>query len=347
MSDELADAVRAVQKDRECRFLIFRGAGETLLCRRRHQRLPDLDRRRSLLAARQYQETAQMIDDLTRSPSPRSTACTGGGLELTLCCDFVSPPSVAAGGCGDRLDITPGWGGVTRLARFAGRRKAKEVESHRALFDARTAERYIGQSVCEPEQLDTEVGALVTVLSAEAPLPIRRTKFALTKQRPAALGRDGFEIPVRRSPQLAGRGRLRIAGTSCEVSETFDARRRQSCRTSSMQTIDIQVVCNLRPRHVGERPDRDLERHRARERQVAALFNANFVRANRQRVLRGQDGDQAPTSVSNCSGSQTRLTRSFRLGRPRIEQLPDEIPLLCFSPPGKPCESRDSAPAAA
>jgi len=29
MSDELADAVRAVQKDRECRFLIFRGAGDT------------------------------------------------------------------------------------------------------------------------------------------------------------------------------------------------------------------------------------------------------------------------------------------------------------------------------
>ena len=29
MSDELADAVRAVKGDRECRFLIFRGAGDT------------------------------------------------------------------------------------------------------------------------------------------------------------------------------------------------------------------------------------------------------------------------------------------------------------------------------
>jgi len=29
MSDELADAVRAVKNDRDCRFLIFRGAGDT------------------------------------------------------------------------------------------------------------------------------------------------------------------------------------------------------------------------------------------------------------------------------------------------------------------------------
>jgi len=29
MSDELAEAVRAVKRDRDCRFLIFRGAGDT------------------------------------------------------------------------------------------------------------------------------------------------------------------------------------------------------------------------------------------------------------------------------------------------------------------------------
>jgi enoyl-CoA hydratase/carnithine racemase len=32
MSDELADAVRRVQKDRKCRFLVFRGAGNTFGC---------------------------------------------------------------------------------------------------------------------------------------------------------------------------------------------------------------------------------------------------------------------------------------------------------------------------
>src|SRR5882757_5749036 len=79
--------------------------------------------------ARQYQETAQMIEDLTPiTIAAVDGVCTGGGLELTLVCDFVVATDRSRWGMPEiDWDITPGWGGVTRLARFAGRRKTKEL----------------------------------------------------------------------------------------------------------------------------------------------------------------------------------------------------------------------------
>ena len=53
--------------------------------------------------------------------------CTGGGLELTLVCDFVVATNRSRWGMPEiNSDIAPGWGGTAKIAKFAGRRKAKE-----------------------------------------------------------------------------------------------------------------------------------------------------------------------------------------------------------------------------
>jgi enoyl-CoA hydratase/carnithine racemase len=209
MSDELADAVRAVRKDRECRFLVIRGAGETFCAGDDIKDFLTWTDEDPYYQARQYQETAQAIEDLTPvTIAAVDGVCTGGGLELTLVCDFVIATDRTRWGMPEiDWDITPGWGGVTRLPRFAGRRKAKEWNLIGQLFDAETAQRHdLVNRICPPEDLDSEVGALIEVMSAKNPVTVRRTKFALNKGADLPLsGAMGFEVPLQPFASRPGR----------------------------------------------------------------------------------------------------------------------------------------------
>ena len=120
MSDELADAVRKVKKDRECRFLVFRGAGDTFCAGDDIKDFLSWNDEDPYWQCRQYQETAQMnSEDLNCiTIAAVDGVCTGGGLELTLTCDFVVATDRSRWGMPEiDWDITPGWGGVTRLQK--------------------------------------------------------------------------------------------------------------------------------------------------------------------------------------------------------------------------------------
>jgi enoyl-CoA hydratase/carnithine racemase len=200
MSDELQEAVRRVKDDHECRFLVYRGAGHTFCAGDDIKDFLTWTDDDLYWQARQYQETAQMIEDLTPiTIAAVDGACTGGGLELTLVCDFVVATDRSRWGMPEiDWDITPGWGGVTRLSRFAGRRTAKEWNLIGQLFSAQMAERHdLVNRICAPEDLDKEVDALIEVMTAKNPVTVRRTKFVLNKGADLPLsGAMAFEIPV-------------------------------------------------------------------------------------------------------------------------------------------------------
>jgi enoyl-CoA hydratase len=109
--------------------------------------------------------------------------CTGGGLELTLVCDFVVATNRSRWGMPEiNWDITPGWGGTAKIAKFAGRRKAKEWNLIGAMFSAAVAERHnLINRLCEPEALNREVDALVEVMLAKNPATLQVTKYFLDK----------------------------------------------------------------------------------------------------------------------------------------------------------------------
>ncbi len=209
MSDELRDAVSRVGGDRACRFLLIRGAGDTFCAG---------DDIKDFLAwtdddpywqSRQYQATAQAIEDLTPiTIAVVDGVCTGGGLELTLTCDFVVATDRSRWGMPEiDWDITPGWGGLTRLARFAGRRKAKEWNLIGQLFSAEVAERHnLINRITSPEGLEGEVQALIEVMRRKNPVTLRRTKFVLNKSAdlpvPAAMA---FEVPIQPFANKPGR----------------------------------------------------------------------------------------------------------------------------------------------
>lgn len=200
LSAELNEAVRAVRADRECRVLIFRGAGETFCAGDDIKEFNTWELEDGYWQVRQYQETVQIIEDLTPiTIAAVDGVCTGGGLELTLVCDFVIATDRSRWGMPEiDWDITPGWGGTSRLSRFAGRRKAKEWNLIGALFDAATAERYdLVNRLCAPDALDQEVDALTQVILAKHPVTLRRTKFIMTKGADLHIsGALAFEVPL-------------------------------------------------------------------------------------------------------------------------------------------------------
>jgi enoyl-CoA hydratase/carnithine racemase len=229
MSDELTDAVRRVKKDRECRFLLFRGAGETFCAGDDIKDFLTWTDEDPYWQARQYQETAQTIEDLDPiTIAAVDGVCTGGGLELTLVCDFVIATDRSRWGMPEiDWDITPGWGGVTRLGRFAGRRKVKEWNLVGQLFTAEVAERYnLINRICTPEELDAEVEALVQVLSAKNRVTLRRSKFALNKGADLPLsGAMAFEVPIK--PFASKNGRFATAGMEDFADREARAERRK------------------------------------------------------------------------------------------------------------------------
>lgn len=184
VSSELNAAVKGVAVDRNCRVLVLRGAGDTFCAGDDIKEFNDWKPEDGLWQIRQYQETVNIIENLVPvTIGAVDGICTGGGLELTLVCDFVIATNRSRWGMPEiNWDITPGWGGTGRLSKFAGRRKAKEWNLIGALFSAATAERHnLVNRLCEPEDLNREVAALIEVLLQRSPTTTRCTKYFLDK----------------------------------------------------------------------------------------------------------------------------------------------------------------------
>jgi enoyl-CoA hydratase len=187
LSAELNDTVKDINVDRDCRIVVLRGAGETFCA---GDDIKDFNtwtnggRDIGPWQVRQYQETANLLDNLVPvTIAAVDGVCTGGGLELTLCCDFVVATRRSRWGMPEiNWAITPGWGGTGRLSKYAGRRKAKEWNLLGALFSAATAEKNnLVNRLCEPEALDAEVQALIEVLLDKSPRSLWCTKYFVDK----------------------------------------------------------------------------------------------------------------------------------------------------------------------
>ena len=194
--------------DRDCRILILRGAGDTFCAGDDIAEFNTWGPEDPYWQVRLYQETGQIIEDLTPiTIAAVDGVCTGGGLELTLVCDFVIATDRSRWGMPEiDWDITPGWGGTSRLPRFAGRRKAKEWNLIGALFSPSTAERYdLVNRIVAPEDLNSEVDALCEVMLKKHPLTVRRTKFIMNKGADLHIsGALAFEVPVTAVAGTAG-----------------------------------------------------------------------------------------------------------------------------------------------
>jgi enoyl-CoA hydratase len=220
LQKQLHEAIRAVRFDEEARVLIISGAGNTFCAGDDIAEFPVMNTRRlafdsatplptpssnpqanTFLIVSMFQETAAMLENLTDVVTIAAVdgVCMGGGLELTLCCDFVLTTPDARWGMPEiDMGITPGWGGCTRLQRFAGRRRTKEINLLGYEFSGRQAEQWdLANRVVEREDLEAEVQALTELMLSKSRYAIRRSTHVLHHAADGVLSQAAaFELPI-------------------------------------------------------------------------------------------------------------------------------------------------------
>ena len=124
--------------------------------------------------------------EIAGEPSTGDHRACGRGLHrrragADLASDFVIATTRSRWGMPEiNWDITPGWGGTGKIAKFAGRRKALEWNLLGTLFSAGKAERYdLVNRLVEPDELESEGEKLVEILMSKNPRTIRLTKYCV------------------------------------------------------------------------------------------------------------------------------------------------------------------------
>ncbi len=185
MSDELISALDRVQESRSIKVLVIRGAGDHFCAGDDITEMPlwgdanDVMRR-----VRHYQSMANRLEELDKlTIAAVDGFAVGGGLEITMACDFVVATERAKWGMPEvDVGITPGWGGTTRMARLIGRRMTKEVNLLGALHSARRArELTLWNRVVPNDALDEAVDELVEVLLTKNHQATRQLKYIINR----------------------------------------------------------------------------------------------------------------------------------------------------------------------
>lgn len=146
---------------------------------------------------RYYQHMANTLEELDKiTICAVDGYCVGGGLEITMACDFVICTRRSRWGMPE-IDwgITPGWGGTTRMARLIGRRMTKEINYLGALHKPeRGVELGLFNRVVDNESLTVETDRLVDLLLSKNQQGLRQLKFTINKNVEADLyTAQGFE----------------------------------------------------------------------------------------------------------------------------------------------------------
>ena len=183
LSDELIAALERVRASRTLKVLVIDGAGETFCA---GDDITEMglwgDANQIMRRVGSYQRMADTLEALDKiTIAAVDGYAVGGGLEITMACDFVIATRRAVWGMPEiDVGITPGWGGTTRMARLIGRRMTKEINLLGALHPAaRAAELGLWNRVIDDDRLQSEVDALIEVVLAKNQQAVRQLKFII------------------------------------------------------------------------------------------------------------------------------------------------------------------------
>jgi len=185
LSDELLAAIEMVRRSTSLKFLVISGSGGNFCV---GDDITEMhawgDANGTMRRVRFYQNMANQLEELDKiTIAAVEGYAVGGGLEITMACDFVIAAESARWGMPEvDVGITPGWGGTTRLARLIGRRRAKEINFLGALHSARRAVEWdLWNRAVPDDRLNEEVERLLEVLASKNQQGLRQLKFMINR----------------------------------------------------------------------------------------------------------------------------------------------------------------------
>ena len=200
LSTEFTRAVEYLRDSRRFKVVVITGAGGNFCA---GDDLSEMaggawgDATQIMRRVRFYQHMANTLEELDKiTVAAADGYCVGGGLEITMACDFVICTQRCRWGMPEvDWGITPGWGGTTRMARLIGRRMTKEINLLGALHPAsRGVELGLFNRVVADDALDAETDKLVDLLLMKNQQGLRQLKFIINKNVEADLyTAQGFE----------------------------------------------------------------------------------------------------------------------------------------------------------
>jgi len=176
MRNELPHAFEQLQKNDDVRAIVIQGAGDKAFSAG-----ADITEF-SAGKAYEFAELGEFFTTPAECPKPVIAAidgyCLGGGMELSLSCDFrlISKRS-QMGQPEIHLGLIPGGGGTQRLARLIGTSKAKELCMMGDRINAEEAHRLgLANQLYEDSEFEAKVKEFAETLAVRAPVAVRMAK---------------------------------------------------------------------------------------------------------------------------------------------------------------------------
>jgi enoyl-CoA hydratase len=188
--DELAAALEALDRGRDCRAIVLTSSGPRAFAAGADVRELATQSYASLREGRRFEAWDRLAAiGLPMIAAVRGVAL-GGGFELAMLCDLIVAAEDATFGQPEiRLGVMPGAGGTQRLTRAIGKARAMELILTGDTIDAPTAEGLGLVNRVVPAEATVDVALeLAGRIAAMPPLAIRAAKAAVLTADQQGLG---------------------------------------------------------------------------------------------------------------------------------------------------------------
>ncbi len=187
MRDDLLQALRAAERDADCRVVVITGAGRAFCAGGDVEFMASLQKKRDTETFRKLLDAARdVVLQIAASRVPVMASingvAVGAGCNLALACDVRIASDLAKfGETFVRIGLHPDWGGTWFLPRLIGRGAAFDLLATGRIVDAGEALRLgLVDRVVAADALAAETEALAASLAAGPPQAIAAIKRTLT-----------------------------------------------------------------------------------------------------------------------------------------------------------------------
>ncbi|MBN2638896.1 MAG: enoyl-CoA hydratase/isomerase family protein, partial [Bacteroidales bacterium] len=206
--NEMDELVASVRKDASVKAMVITGAGKAFVAGADIAEMVDKKKEEGAAFSRLGQNTFRSFEKLDIPVIAAINGfALGGGMELTMGCDFRIASSKAKFGQPEvNLGLIPGYAGTQRLSRLVGMGNALYLLMTADMIDAAEALRIgLVQKVVEPENLMEEAMKVAQTILSKGPLAVKKMKQVVREGMELSLD-EGSELEADAFGSLFGEG---------------------------------------------------------------------------------------------------------------------------------------------